>query len=278
MRLHFLVGLITAATLALPTAASAYVITIVGYDPLTTTAPPAGAPGPNPNNPFPSVFVGLGDCVGPGFPNSCVGSPTPPIGTNPMANPADVVTQNILHGTNYTNAAIAGYGFNLDQVIFHSFMQPTTGGTYQQGFEFVVGSTGGGSAGLCPPCTSFDYIIDLARNVTVSNDAQTNSVTQLIHQMARLTVSFSDEDTLLIYATDDPTFGTGGPTAFNLGADGTVFVTLGGAGPVIQGDPDTDVIITSIPAAPLPLPSTLAMFSLGLGLAGFVRAKRFALS
>ena len=281
MRLRSFVGLITAATLALPTVASAYVITIVGYDPVTTTAPPAGAPGPNPNNPFPSVFVGLGDCgtvsTTPAVPNSCV---APPIGISNLNNQAAVNTNNTLFGLvpphAYTYAAIAGYGFKLDQVIFHPFSQTTSGGTFQQGFDFVVGSTGGGSAGPFAPPFSLDYLVDLARDVTVSNDANTNSVTHLIHQTARLTVGWLDEDTLLIYATNDATFGTGGPTSFNLGADGTVFVTLGAAGPVTQGDPDTDVIITSINA--VPLPSTLAMFSLGLGRAGFVRAKRFALS
>ena len=281
MRQRHLIGLITAAALALPTAASAYIISIAGYDPVTTTAPPAGPPGPNPNNPYPSVFVGLGNCgttsTTPAVDNSCQ---APPIGINNLNNQAAVDSNNALFGLvfphAYTYAAIAGFGFKLDQVIFHPFNQTTSGGTFQQGFDFVVGSTGGGSAGPFASPFSLDYLVDLARDVTVSNDANTNSVTHLIHQTARLTISWGDEDTLMIYASNDPVFGTmfggsGMPEEFNLGADGKVFVTLGRAGPVTQGDPDTDVIITSINA--VPLPSTLAMFSLGLVLAGFVRAK-----
>src|ERR1041384_7387419 len=96
MRLRLLVGLITAATLALPTAASAYVITIAGFDPVTTTAPPAGPPGPNPNNPYPSMFVGLGNCgttsTTPIIDNSCTGAP--PISNNPLFTQADVDANN----------------------------------------------------------------------------------------------------------------------------------------------------------------------------------------
>ena len=125
MRLRPLIGLIAAAVLALPAAALAYVITIDGFDPVTTAAPPAGPAGPNPNNPYPGMFVGLGDCVGPGFDNSCTGSPV--ISNNPLDTQAAVDSVNALNNlippNAYTYAAIAGFGFKLDQVIFHTFSQ-----------------------------------------------------------------------------------------------------------------------------------------------------------
>ena len=269
MRLRPLIGLITAAVLAVPTAASAlpFTISIDGVNPLTLIAPPPGPPGPDPNNPYPGVFVGLGDCV-PAGPNACTG--VPPISNNPLMSPLDVANQNSLFGTTYSNAAIAGFGFPVDQVVFHTFQTTFSlaGGVFKQDFDFVVGNTGGGSAGLPVPPFSFDYLVDLARNVTVTGPTITR--THLIHQKARVTVSFGDEDTLLIYATDDPLFGTGGPEVFDLLGDGMVSVALGGAGPLPQGDPDTAVIISAVP-----LPSTLAL--LGLGLAGLLRGRRIAL-
>lgn len=243
--------------------AASYTITIEGVNP---AAPPdTSAPGYTPTV-LPGMFVGLGNCnPTPGFLNSCTGAP--PVATNPLNNAQAVIDNNNLNGTNFSNAAIFGFGLLVDQMIFHAFSQTIdvtggviTGGTgLNQTFDFVVGSTGGGSAGPDPllgGAGSFSYVIDFARNVTVSGGNLASPITILVHQSATLSVGW-EVDSLMIDPSD--------LVQFDLGVDGILELRLLGEGPILAGDPEIEVLLSSR-TQPVPLPSSLALALLGLGL------------
>lgn len=255
------------ALAALPALASAapYTLSIEGVD---VNNLPVVTPG-TPLTVLPGMFVGLGNCDAPispsnpvGTTNTCVGNP--PVGTNPLATPQDVANNNALFGINSSNAVIFGYGLTLDQVIFHQLQAAidvangvvTPGGNIQQTFDFLVGDTGGGSAGP-GPATAVIYDLDLARNVTISNGLV--SVTHLVHQLAQLSVGW-DADTLTIFASD--------VIDFNLGLDGIVQLQLMAEGPITQGDPQIPVAFGVVSS-----PTTLALMMFGLGLVGFSRRR-----
>ena len=256
------------ALAALPAFASAapYTLTIEGVDVNSLPTVILGTP----LTVGPGMFVGLGNCGTPispsnpvGTTNACDGSVA--VGTNPLATPQDVTDNNALFSINSSNAVIFGYGLTLDQVIFHQLQTAidvtngvvNPGANIQQTFDFLVGSTGGGSAGTDPPATSVLYDLDLARNVTISNG--TVSVTHLIHQLAQLSVGWI-EDTLTIFASD--------LIDFDLGADGIVQLRLLAEGPITQGDPGVPVTFGVVSS-----PTTLALMMFGLGLVGFCRRR-----
>ncbi len=250
------------ALAALPAFASAapYTLSIEGVDVNNPSTPLAVLGG---------MFVGLGNCgtlIGSSNPsgttNDCTGNP--PVATNPLATPQDVTANNALFNINSSNAVIFGYGLPLDQVIFHRLQAAidvnngvvTTGSNIAQPFDFLVGDTGGGSAGPGPD-TAVIYDLDLARNVTITNG--TVLVTHLIHQLAQLSVGWA-EDTLTIFASD--------VVDFDLGADGIVQLRLMAEGPITQGDPDVPVTFGVVSS-----PTTLALMMFGLGLVGFSRRR-----
>lgn len=261
----WLAALCLAAISATAQSAS-YTITIEGVD--LNALPDTAAPGYTPVV-LAGMFVGMGNCnPTPGFLNSCDG--TVAVATNPLNNPQAVLDNNAMNGTNFSNAAIFGYGLLVDQMIFHAFSQSIdvtngviTGGTgLHQTFDFVVGPTGGGSAGPDPNlggAGSVLYLLDFARNVTISGPSLANPITILVHQAAQLSVGW-EVDTLLILPSD--------PVQFDLGADGFLELRLLGEGPIEQGDPEIGVQLNS---TPVPLPSTLALAVLGL--AALVRRK-----
>ena len=255
------------ALAALPAFASAapYTLSIEGVD---VNNLPVVTPG-TPLTVLPGMFVGLGNCDAPispnnptGTSNACTGNP--PVGTNPLATPQDVANNNALFSINSSNAVIFGYGLTLDQVIFHQLQAAidvvngvvTPGSSVQQTFDFLVGDTGGGSAGP-GPATAVIYDLHLARNVTISNGLV--SVTHLIDQLAQLSVGW-DADTLTILASD--------VVAFDLGADGIVQLQLMAEGPITQGDPHIPVAFGVVSS-----PTTLALMIFGLGLVGFSRRR-----
>lgn len=244
---------------ALPTIAAAaqFTMTIEGVDP---GSPPSAMIA----LPVPGMFVGLGVCnpvanVG----NSCNGSPpTPAVALNPLATPLQVQEWNQLNGTNFTNAAIFGYGHPVDQVIFHQLtfqfqvgnagVTPIGANTPAQAFDFVVGNTGGGSAGVGGG--GFLHTLNLARRVRIY-DGNTVYLDTNVTQWAELLIG-DYEDTLNILASD--------AVSVNLGASGTIRFQLKGlAHPVTAGDPDLPILLNSVP-----LPSTFGLVALGLVLAG----------
>jgi hypothetical protein len=279
MRMRPLIGLMAAAALAVPATASAalFTITIDGVD--TSAAAIAQleldiAAAPGAARPIlPGMFVGLGNCNPvAGFGNSCDGSA--PVSNNPFTSAADVAANNALNGTNFSNGAIYGHGLPVDQMIFHRMQSSfdVTGGVFtppvaplEQTFDFVVGSTGGGSAGPFVAPFSFDYNLNFTRNVRITGTDSLGGVidvTQSVTQLARLSVGWF-EDTLLVFESD--------PVTFNLGADGSIQVRLMAEGPITAGDPEIVVGITAVP-----LPSTLAL--LGLGFIALARARRNAIA
>lgn len=256
------------ALAALPAFASAgaYTLSIEGVDvnnlPVVTPGTPLAV--------LPGMFVGLGNCGTPispsnppGTTNACTGSPS--VATNPLATAQDVTDNNAAFSINSSNAVIFGYGLTLDQVIFHQLQAAidvangvvTPGSSIQQTFDFLVGDTGGGSAGP-GPTTSVIYDLDLARNVTIS-DGLLVSVTHLVHQLAQLSIGW-DVDTLTIFASN--------VVEFDLGTDGTVFLQLLGEGPITQGDPHVPVTFGVVSS-----PTTLALMIFGLGLIGCARRR-----
>lgn len=277
MRMRPLIGLMTAAMLAVPASSSAalFTITIEGVD---TSVVPTVTVG-TPLSVLPGMFVGLGNCNPvAGFGNSCDGSAA--IANNPFTSPADVAANNALNGTNFSNGAIYGYGLPVDQMIFHRLQSSfnVTGGVFTppvsplaQTFDFVVGSTGGGSAGPPPPAFGgmgpgfFEYALNFTRNVRITGTDSLGAIidlTQPVVQLARLSIGWI-EDTLLVFESD--------PVTFNLGADGSIQVRLMAEGPITAGDPEIVVGITAVP-----LPSTLAL--LGLGFVALGRLRRNAVA
>lgn len=202
----------------------------------------------------------------PGFGNSCDGSV--PVATNPLNNTAAVDDNNTNNGTNFSYAAIYGYGLLVDQMIFHAFSQTVdvtsgivTGGTgLKQTFDFVAGSTGGGSAGPYPG--PFSYDLDFMRNVTISGGSLATPITRLVHQTATLTIGW-DVDTLTINQSD--------LIDFDLGADGILSLRLLSEGPILQGDPDIPVLLDA--RLSVPLPSSLSLVLLGFGALARRRSK-----
>ncbi|MCM8612316.1 hypothetical protein [Accumulibacter sp.] len=241
-------------SLAAPTLTSAaqFTMTVAGVDPLTVPAVPLSSPAPG-------MFVGLGVCsTNPADGNACNG--TGSVGTNPLRTAQDVLDTNRLNGTNFSNAAIYGYGFALDQVIFHQIsvpfdvvsgvVVPVGGGTLGQGFDFIVGQTGGGSNGG-GPSSFFQNSLDLARRVTIA-DPSNVYFDALVHQPAFLTIGYY-EDTLNISASD--------PVVVALGDWGQMTFRLAGLDhPITQGDPEVSILFSA------PLPSSFALLGLGLGL------------
>ena len=273
MRLRTLLSLMTALAVALPASvlASPFVITIDGVDTSASAiAAVQAAIALSPGTARPvlaGMYLPLGNCnTTPGLPNSCDGSAS--VGTNPLASVADVEASNLLNGTNFSSAAIYGYGLPLDQMILHRFessfdvsggvFTPPATGAFAQAFDFIVGSTGGGSAGS----GTFDYNLDLVRSVRIMGvDDLGNLIdlVQLVHQAARLTVGW-DADTMLVFASDAVTF--------DLGASGNVQVRLMAEGPITAGDPDIGVGITAVPE-----PSTFALLWLAIGVARIARRR-----
>jgi PEP-CTERM motif len=254
------------ALFALPAVsfAATYTLTIDGVDP--NSPPDVLAPGYAPSV-LPGMFVALGNCVAtPGAPNQCDG--VIPVDLNTLATPQDVLDNNAVNGINSTNAVIFGYGLKQDQLIFHLFQSnfdftngvvTTPGGVgLGQTFDFLVGGTGGGSAGL-DPNGSITYQLDFARNVTVSGGSLNGPMSQLVHQHAELTIGWTF-DTLMIFQSD--------LVDFDLGNDGHLQFRLLAEGPIQQGDPIIPIAFNNVPA-----PSTLALALLGLGLAGMSRRK-----
>src|SRR5262245_48239979 len=95
-----------------------FTLTIDGVDPAgPSTLPFGGTP-----TPLPGVFVGLGTCSTPGAPTPCIGTG---VDLNTLSTPQQVADKNaeILNNTGvdpaFTNAVIFGFGFEMDQVIFH---------------------------------------------------------------------------------------------------------------------------------------------------------------
>ena len=230
-------------------AAAPYTLTIEGVDPGTVPVVPLGAL-------LPGMFVGLGDC-GQGVSDPCNG--LPPIALNPLATAQDVIDANTLDGTNFSNAAIYGYGFALDQLIFHSYSKTFdfTGGvldltafdpgSLQQDFDFVVGNTGGGSFG-------FTNNVEVTRNIRITGPGGFDTGLIAIAQFADITVG--DEDTLTILQTPFTTISL---------PDGNLQFRFLAEGPITAGDP-------AVPGeliAAVPVPTTLAL--VGLGLLGFAR-------
>lgn len=241
-------------SLAAPTLASAaqFTLTVAGVDPLTVPAVPLSSPAPG-------MFVGLGVCsTSPLAGNACNG--TGSVGMNPLRTAQDVLDTNRLNGTDFSNAATYGYGFELDQVIFHQLsvpfdvvngvVVPAGAGTLGQGFDFIVGQTGGGSNGG-DPSRFFQNSLDLARRVTIADQSNVY-FDALVHQPAVLTIGYY-EDTLNISASN--------PVIVGLGDWGKMSFRLAGLDqPITQGDPEVPILFSA------PLPSSFALLSLGLGL------------
>lgn len=256
-------GLATLLSLALPTMVSAtqFTFTVAGVDPLTVPAAPLAQP-------LPGMFVGLGVCSSdPLAANACTGSPA--VGLNPLRTALDVQNNNVLNGTNFSNAATYGYGFQLDQVIFHqisfqfdvtnSVVSPVNATTPEQGFDFVVGSTGGGSHGNGPQ--GFRHDLVFGRNVRIVDANNVVYFDNTVEQEADLTIGYF-EDTLNIYASP--------VVRVDLGSAGSMRFQLRGLGhPVTAGDPGIPIELFD-----LPLPSTIALMGLGLGLMGLLARRQ----
>ncbi|MCM8594085.1 hypothetical protein [Accumulibacter sp.] len=247
-------GLGCILSLAAPalTSAAQFTLTVAGVDPLTVPVAPLSSPAPG-------MFVGLGDCsADPLAGNACNG--TGSVGTNPLRTAQDVLDTNRLNGTDFSNAATYGYGFALDQVIFHQIsvafdvvngvVIPVGAGTLDQGFDFIVGQTGGGSNGG-GPSSFFQTSLDLARRVTIADQSKVY-FDALVPQPALLTIGYY-EDTLSISASD--------PVVVDLGDRGKMTFQLAGLDqPITQGDPGVPILFSA------PLPSSFALLGLGLGL------------
>jgi hypothetical protein len=261
--------IVAAAFVIAPAMASAapYTLTIDGVDP--NSPPDVLAPGYTPTV-RPGMFVALGNCVqAVGVSGACDVPQTVPVDLNTLATPTDVQNYNTANVTNLTNAVIFGYGLNVDQLIFHAFQSSFTvsggnivlppGAVLEQTFEYLVGSTGGGSAGPGPD-TFVAYDFSINRNVTISGGSLASPITQMVTQSARLTVGWTF-DTLEIFGSDLLTF--------DLGADGQVQLRLLAEGPIQQGDPEVPIVLTSV----VPVPPTVLLALLALGLMGFTRRR-----
>src|ERR1043166_2421987 len=265
MHLRLPLALIAAAIAAIGVAtdssATLYTIEIEGVNVAVVPSVTIGTPNPI----LPGMFVGLGDC-GQGVSSPCNGSP--PIDNNPLASAADVATANANDGTNYSNAAIYGYGLPLDQVIFHAYsaqfnysggvVTPVGSNLPAQEFDFVVGNTGGGSLG-------FTNSIALTRKVRIFDPTPGGVDTgfQSVSQSGTITIG-DQMDVLMILAST--------PLPLDLGSDGMIIVEFQAEGPIPAGDPDVVIALSGVAA--LPLPPTIALLGLGLGLLGSMRGRR----